>query len=89
MRFRSTTIKPDFKHAKSSPEFFDLAAGQPVGAAVYHLPAVNDEQFNNAGVMACGRNVIEGAQQPQANGDVGNGVVPYLFECRPRFRSMK
>ena len=59
-----------------------MVRAQSFSATIYDPPATHDERLDDAWVVARGRNVVEGAQEPQANRHVRRRVVADLLECR-------
>ena len=59
-----------------------MVRAQSFSATIYNPPAAKHELLDQAWVVARGRNVVEGAQEPQANRQVRRRVVADLLECR-------
>jgi hypothetical protein len=64
------------------PKLLDLIRTQSFGATGYDPPTAHHERLDDARVAARRGNVVEGAQEPQADRDIRHRVMADLLKCR-------
>ncbi len=75
-------LYPVLQRAEALPNHRDLFRTQPFGAAAQDAPAACHERFDYPRVVAGRGNIVQRAQQPQADGDIRGRLMANLLEGR-------